>query len=418
MKSDLDKLRAIIEASKKLTSVLDLDDLLNVILDVALQELEAERGTVYLLDKEENELVSRILRGDEIDEIRLPLGQGISGCVAENGEALIIPDAYADRRFNRDFDRQTGFRTKSVLCAPLIKGEGEILGVIQLLNKKEGEFKAEDIEYLEALAAHMVIAVENAKAHLQRLEQERTRKELELAAQIQQRFLPQAMPRIAGVEIDARAVPSFDVGGDYYNFLELPGGRLVVVIADVSGHGIGAALITAAIHAYLHALIGCYENPAQLATQLNGLLYKSTLASKYATMALVEIDPGASRLRYCNCGHNPLILFQNGGMTALRSSGTIVGMFPKADYGGEEIELNGGERLLLYTDGVTEAARGVEDEREEFGFERLVKLSGDPTLAPAAWLDRILGALDSFCGGQPAEDDITMVALRLTGIGK
>ncbi len=413
MKSDLEKLRAIIEASKKLTSVLDLDELLNVILDVALQEIEAERGTVFLLDQQKGELFSRILRGDEIDEIRLPIGQGISGCVAESGKAVIIHDAYADPRFNPEFDRLTGFRTRSVLCAPLVKGEHEILGVLQLLNKKEGNFDKNDIEYLKALAAHMVIALENARAHLERLEQERTHRELELAAQIQQRFLPQENPQIPGVEIDARAVPSSDVGGDYYNFLDLPGDKLGIVLADVSGHGIGAAMITAAIHAYLHALLSCYESPAQMAGQLNGLLYQSTLPSKYATMAIVEIDPPARRLRYCNCGHNPMIFFNNGGVEALKASGTIVGMFPKAEYSEEEIKLAGDERLLLYTDGVTEAARGEGEEREEFGFDRLVALSNNH-LDPVAWLNVIEREVNEFTRGEPAEDDITMVAVHFS----
>ena len=413
MKSDLEKLRAIIEASKKLTSVLDLDELLNVILDVALKEIEAERGTVFLLDKTTGELFSRILRGDEIDEIRLPVGQGISGCVADTGKALIIHDAYSDPRFNPEFDRLTGFRTRSVLCAPLVKGEDEILGVLQLLNKKDGSFDEDDIEYLKALAAHIVIALENARAHLERLEQERTHKELELAAQIQQRFLPQDNPSIPGLEIAARAVPSSDVGGDYYNFLELPSGNLGIVLADVSGHGIGAAMITAAIHAYLHALLSCYESPAKLAGQLNKLLYQSTLPSKYATMALVEISRSANRLRYCNCGHNPLILFRDGKASTLKSNGTIVGMFPKAEYGEEEIKLAGDERLLLYTDGVTEAAWGEGDGREEFGFDRLVALSDDH-LDPAAWLDAIEREVSAFTHGEPAEDDITMVAVRFS----
>ena len=412
MKSDLDKLRAIIEASKKLTSVLDIDELLNVILDVALTELEAERGTVFLLDRERGEIFSRILRGEEIDEIRMPLGKGISGSVAQTGETVIIQDAYADERFDPNTDKRSGFRTRSILCAPLLKGGEEVVGVLQLLNKRDGAFSEIDAEYLSALAAHMVIALENARAHLERLEQERTRRELELAAQIQQRFLPQSTPQAPGLAIDARAIPCSEVGGDYYDFLELPGGALGVVIADVSGHGIPAALITTAIHAYLHALIDCYEDPASLASRLNSLLHFATPASKYATMAVVEYDPAKRRLRYCNCGHNPLILIRNGKPEKLGACGTVVGMFPVAKFVFREIELRGGERLLLYTDGVTEASRGADDGREEFGLERLQEVSLEASGEPSDWIDTVVGSVESFTSGEPLDDDLTMVAMR------
>ena len=413
MKSDLDKLRAIIEASKKLTSVLDIDELLNVILDVALSELEAERGTVFLLDRKRGEIFSRILRGEEIDEIRMPLGKGISGTVAQTGETVIIPDAYADERFDPETDKRSGFRTRSILCAPLLKGGEEVVGVLQLLNKRDGTFREIDAEYLSALAAHMVIALENARAHLERLEQERTRKELELAAQIQQRFLPQSIPQAPGLAIDARALPCSEVGGDYYDFLELPGGALGIVIADVSGHGIPAALITTAIHAYLHALVDCYEDPASLATRLNSLLHFATPASKYATMAVVEYNREERKLRYCNCGHNPLILIRNGVPEELKACGTVVGMFPVARFVTKEIELRGGERLLLYTDGVTEAARGGDDGREEFGLERLQKISLEVSGEPSDWLDTVVAGVEKFTAGEPLDDDMTMVAMQI-----
>ena len=284
--------------------------------------------------------------------------------------------------------------------------------MLQLLNKRDGAFTEIDAEYLSALAAHMVIALENARAHLERLEQERTRKELELAAQIQQRFLPQSTPQAPGLAIGARAIPCSEVGGDYYDFLELPGGALGIVIADVSGHGIPAALITTAIHAYLHALIDCYEDPASLASRLNALLHFATPASKYATMAIVEYDPPKRRLRYCNCGHNPLILIRNGKPETLDACGTVVGMFPVAKFVFKEIELLGGERLLLYTDGVTEASRGADDGREEFGLERLQEISLEASGEPSDWLDTVVGSVENFTGGEPLDDDLTMVALH------
>jgi sigma-B regulation protein RsbU (phosphoserine phosphatase) len=333
--------------------------------------------------------------------------------VAESGEALIIPDAYKDPRFDPDFDKRTGFHTRSILCLPLAKGDGEILGVIQLLNKQGDQFTSDDADYLEALAAHMVIAIENAKAHMERIEQERTRKELQLAAEIQQRFLPQSKPELPGLKLEARAVPCHAVGGDYHDFLWLPGGGLGIVIADVAGKGIPAALITTAIHAYLHALITDYEGPSALATRLNELLHRSTIASKYVTMAFVEIDPELNRLVYCNCGHNPLLLIRDGRPEQLEANGTIVGMFPAAGFGESEIKLEGGERLLLYTDGVTEAAFGEDDDREEFGLQRLVDVCTRSSDDPASLLATVEREVENFTGGRPLDDDLTMIALEL-----
>jgi len=417
MKSDLEKLKAIVEASKKLTSVLDLDELLNVILDVALDELEAERGTVFLLDHEKGEILSCVLCADEIDELRLPIGKGIAGSVAETGETLIIPDAYADSRFNPDVDRSSGFRTKSILCLPMRKGD-EIIGVLELLNKREGTFTSNDADYLEALAAHMVIAIENAKAHLERLEQERTRQELELAARIQRRLLPQSLPEVPGLRIAVRAEPCRAVGGDYYDFLALPGDRLGVVIADVSGKGVGAALITSALHAFLHALVCSYSGPAELASSVNRLIHDSILASSFLTMAFVEIDPRLGRLRYCNCGHNQPVFFSDGKPRLLETTGTIVGMFPHAEFGEQALELKGsegGESLLLYTDGLTEAARGEGDEREEFGLRRLLRVCGEAPGDPASWLASIGEAVEGFTSGATFDDDLTIIAIRFDG---
>ena len=208
-------------------------------------------------------------------------------------------------------------------------------------------------------------------------------------------------------------MPCSEVGGDYYDFLQLPGGALGIVIADVSGHGIPAALITTAIHAYLHALADCYEDPASLATRLNSLLHFATPASKYATMAVVEFDPAKRKLRYCNCGHNPLILIRNGEPETLEACGTVVGMFPTAQFVSKEIELHGGERLLLYTDGVTEAAHGSEDSREEFGIERLQEICLEASGDPSSWIDTVISRVDQFTGGVPLDDDLTMVALQI-----
>jgi serine phosphatase RsbU (regulator of sigma subunit) len=412
MKTDLQKLRGIVEASKKLASVLDLDELLNVILDVALSELEAERGTVFLLDAERGEIFSRILRGNEMAEIRLPLGSGIAGAVAQSGETVIIADAYADPRFNRAVDQRSGFRTRSILCLPMRDGK-QTIGVLQLLNKKREEFTDDDAEYLSALAAHMVIAINNARAHKDRLEQERTNKELELAARIQQGLLPTQLPQFGDFRINCYYAPCRTVGGDIYDCYELPDGRIGIMLADVSGKGIPAALITSALHAYMHALVETYQDPGQFCWRLNHLVHGSIPPASYATLMFIEYDPATSRIRYCNCGHVPGAYLVNGDVRWLKTTGPVMGLLPKAVFGVEEMAVADGDLLMLYTDGLSEAST-PEDENgdsEEFGLERVRTACMKGPRDAESLLAHLHKEVFSFVAGAPLADDLTMLAL-------
>jgi K+-sensing histidine kinase KdpD len=157
------KIQRLIEASKIINSTLDLDKLLGLILDSAAQSIEADRGTLYLVDDIKKELWSKVLQGTDMVEIRLPVGKGLSGYVAETGETIIIPDTYADPRFNPEIDKRTGYRTRNMLCMPMKNKDGKIIGVFQLLNKKQGCFDNDDISFIDALSAHASVAIENAR---------------------------------------------------------------------------------------------------------------------------------------------------------------------------------------------------------------------------------------------------------------
>lgn len=167
------RLHKLIEASKIINSTLDLDRLLRIILDFAVQSVDADRGTLYLIDEIRKELWSKVLQGENIVEIRLPFGKGIAGYVAETGETILIPEAYADPRFNPDIDKKSGYRTRTILCTPMRNKDGKIIGVFQLLNKKCGEFDQEDVEFIDALSAHASVAIENARLAQEMVQNER-----------------------------------------------------------------------------------------------------------------------------------------------------------------------------------------------------------------------------------------------------
>jgi signal transduction histidine kinase/CRP-like cAMP-binding protein len=161
--SQLRKLSKLVEASKSVNSTLDLEKLLGLILDSAVKSTDADRGTVYLVDSIKQELWSKVFGGENMVEIRLPIGKGIAGAVAQLGETINIPDAYSDPRFNPEVDKRSGYRTENILCMPMKNKDGKIIGVFQLLNKKEGPFTADDEQFIEAFSAHASVAIENAR---------------------------------------------------------------------------------------------------------------------------------------------------------------------------------------------------------------------------------------------------------------
>ena len=180
--SSIRRLNALVQASHLLNSSLNLKRVLSTLLDVATKNLDADRGTIYLLDGDRRELWSQVLKGDELMEIRLPMGKGIAGAVGKTGETINLKDAYKDKRFNKEIDTKTGFRTKSMLCMPMRNRAGKIVGVFQILNKRHGHFDRNDEHFLSELSIPASIAIENARLHIAELDHQRFEKELEVRA--------------------------------------------------------------------------------------------------------------------------------------------------------------------------------------------------------------------------------------------
>ncbi len=189
------ELSTIVEATKRLNSTLDLAELLNIILQLTTRHTGAERGTVFLVDRERNEIWSLVGLGLDTHEIRLPISRGIAGWVAEHGETVNLEDAYADPRFESEVDIRLGFRTKSLLCLPIRSKSGETIGVLQLLNKKSGPFTRADENLLRAISDHVALALENAQLHRDLLHKQRMERDLALARSIQLGLLPERPPR-------------------------------------------------------------------------------------------------------------------------------------------------------------------------------------------------------------------------------
>jgi sigma-B regulation protein RsbU (phosphoserine phosphatase) len=297
-----------------------------------------------------------------------------------------------------------------MLCVP-IKNRGQrVVGVLQLLNKTNGVFGPRDLEFLSGISDHMAIAMENATLHMELLEKQRMEQELALGREIQSRLLPSAPVDVRGVELGALSLPCYEVGGDYFDFLELPDGDLGLAIGDVSGKGVSAALIMSSVQAALRVAAPIEDDLARLVARLNALIFRSATGRKYATFFFARYTPSTGLLRYVNAGHNPPYVVTANTLTEIGSTGRPIGLLPESSYTEGTIELPPGSTLFLYTDGLNEAA---DPEDVEFGNDRLRELFLAQREVPLTEIPtRVLDAIIAFERGAKATDDKTIVVMR------
>lgn len=414
------ELSSIIEATKKLNSTLDLGELISIILQIATRQTGAERGTVFLVDRERNEIWSLVGLGLEQQVIRLPAERGIAGWVAREGSAVRLEDAYDDARFEPDIDRKLGFKTSQLLCLPIRNEAGAIIGVLQLLNKPEG-FTDEDEAFLDALSAHVALALEKAQLHRERVEKEKMERDLALAREIQAGFLPDAPPVFPGIEIAVSHRASQMVGGDYYDFLPVQaegGEALLLVVADVEGKGAASALVMANVQATLHALADHVEPLEKLPATINQKILTAARASmaqgrptKYLSMFLALVEAGGRKLRYVTAGHvPPAVVRADGGVEWLEVGGMIVGLLPDVQFESGSVALGPGDLLVACTDGITEAmdAAGTEFSRQRLA-ELVARLRGG---SPEEIMRGVLAEVETHSRNGLYEDDRILMVMK------
>ncbi|MBL7994377.1 SpoIIE family protein phosphatase, partial [bacterium] len=366
--------------------------------------------TVYLIDHEKKQLWSKVLQGDSIVEVRLALGQGIAGFVAQTGKKIILKDAYKDPRFNPDFDKKTGYVTKSILCMPMKNRNGQMIGVFQILNKKAGYFNVDDTKFLDTLSVDACIAIENARLYEEAIEKERMEKELEVAATIQEMIIPKEIVQQEGYEIAGFNVPSKQVGGDFYDVVHLPNGHIALIIADVSGKSIPGALLVSTLQASLRAYLESDFDLKRLVTKLNQIILKNSTEDKYITFFIAILDPKSHTLTSVNAGHNPPLICRSGTIKKLTVGGIPLGMYPYDQYESEKTQLGPNDVVVMFTDGVTEAADKDDEFYDDNRLEQCVLKNAQ--LHADKLKQVIFDDVKEFVGEAEQSDDITMLLLR------
>jgi sigma-B regulation protein RsbU (phosphoserine phosphatase) len=409
------KLDAIQTISEVMTTNIHLEDLLRLIVDKLVESIDSERGTLYLVDDEHGEIYSKILLEDAdiLSEIRIKIGEGIAGYVAATGEVVNIINAYDDPRFDRTFDINTGFRTVSMITAPMINPRKKVIGVVQLINKKNGIFTRRDERMLITMASQATISIENARLYAEEIEQRLVAHELSTARAIQRSFLPTDIPQSPGWELAAFWEPAHNVSGDFYIIQPLADNSAALLIADVCGKGIPAALFMAFSVTVLRFAMSFGFSPVELLKRANQtILMYNQLAEMFASVFVSYVDFNTGKMRMASGGHNPPLLYRAATqqIELLKIKGILVGLLEEVSFDEATVQLEPGDVLVMYTDGITEAMT-LED--EEFGMERLESVIYAYAAESASELGQhILREVAAFSGNRGAFDDETMVIIK------
>lgn len=402
----IEDLQRVQKAAQHITSILDLDQLIENVVNEVSHSFGCLEAGIYLHDEERGEMVLAGIRGCSLHGkgYRLKIGvEGMVGYVASTGQTRYAPDVRKDPYYiSCEHD------TLSEVAIPLRVGE-RLVGVFTASHPEVDGFPRQQLRILQALCDHVAVAIHNARRlQLERAERAALDREAEEARAMQQALLPKSSPYIPGFVISGCSVPARAVGGDWYDFIPFPDGRWGLVLADVSGKGTAAALLMSATRGAFRSLAEACCTPGEVLSRLNELLVNDFPAGKFVTMVYAVLDPATRTVIFANAGHlRPLFLDDNGEQFVDTERGLPLGL-GCGDYSETQIKLSAGSKLVFYSDGITEAENAKE---EEYGSGRLA----EHTIKPEASAVSILDDVRSFVNGSNLRDDASVV---FVGVGR
>jgi len=401
----------LLDVTRSLAQQLDLQSLLSSIVDAARDLLDAERGSVFLHDEGTGELYTTVATGTE--QIRVPPGRGIVGECAQTRAVINVPDCYADPRFDQSFDRKTGFRTRCLLTVPLIGYDDSLVGVMQVLNRRGRPFDHTDESVATALASQAAVALQRSRLLEEMVAKQKMEKELEVAREIQMRFLPQKMPECPSYEFAGWMRPADQTGGDVYDVIPCKDGRIMLLLGDATGHGIGPALSVTQVRSMLRIALRLRADLDAAFPQINDQLADDLASNRFVTAFVGVLDPASHELVYQCAGQAPILHYvaATGEVRELEPT-----TFPMGMFGGfpvppsVHLTLAPGDLLALITDGVFEREAPGGD---QFGSAQVAAFLKEHRGRPLEGaIDAIVAAADEFGGTSPQADDMTLLFVR------
>ena len=418
--STIDKLRMLLDISKTISRSLDLDEVLNLVMDTLDSLIPYDAAGIYLVkcsqplaewDGTPDETCvfhTQAVRGydiDDLQELHLKMGEGLIGHVAVTGKPYVSHDVGQDRRYIN-----ARSRTQSEMVAPIVSNN-EVIGVFDLESDELDAYTNDDLEVLLLLASQVAIIIEKVMLHEQLIEKQRLETQLEVARQVQLQLLPPRDPQLEGYDISAYNFPTEEVSGDYYDWVRIYDDQIGMVIADVSGKGVPAALLMAFLRASLRAATHIGYAPHISMSKVNYLLWESIERNQFVTAFYGILDATNRTLAYANAGHSPALLMKMDGTVRFEERGGVpLGMFRDSRYYEYFETIEPGEVFVLYTDGVTEA---MSPDAEEYSRVRLVAAVRQCRDQPAReMIDFIHRELIAWTAGQGLGDDVTLFIVK------
>ena len=418
--SVVDKLRMLLDITKTISRSLDLQEVLNLVMDTLDSLIPYDAAGIYLVKCSQplNEwdggtdetcvFHTEAVRGYDIadlQELRLKMGEGLIGHVALRGKPFVSPDVRNEPRYIN-----ARARTRSEMVAPIISNQ-EVIGVFDLESDELNAYSNDDLEVLMLLASQVAIIIEKVMLHEQAIEKQRLETQLEIARQVQLELLPSKDPQLEGFDISAYNFPTEEVSGDYYDWVRIYEDQIGIVIADVSGKGVPAALLMAFLRASLRAASHIGYAPHISMSKVNYLLWESIERNQFVTAFYGILDAPNRTLAYSNAGHNPpLLMHADGNVRFEERGGVPLGMFRDSRYYEYFATIDPGEIFLLYTDGVTEATNPA---GEEYGRDRLIDaVRKSREFSAREMIDFLHRDLMSWTDGKGAHDDVTFFIVK------
>ena len=411
LRGKLAELEALFEVTSLLAATLDLRKVLKLVTRSAVKVVGAKGCSVRLIGSRRRLLEIKSyynLSRKYLDKGEVVLENSLIDQAALGGEVVQIPDMLNDPRvLYPEEARREGLR--SGISLGLI-GKRQSVGTLHVYRSEEGGFTPDEVKMLQALANHAAVAITNAQLYEKLEEKRRIERELRVAGEIQARLLPESLPDLPGFDVAAFALSCRQVGGDFYDFMPTREGKMAIVIGDVSGKGVPAALHMASARAAIRAYLERTSKPSEAVHRLNVFLSHEVHGGLFVTLFCGVIDPLARTLCYCNGGHNPPLLMRGGECTPLETGGLVLGVEEEEWYENGEVELRAGDMLVFYTDGITEAENR---KGEFFGLERLVRaLQKAPDDPACEIVRRAANSVKRFARGCETSDDMTMIVVR------
>ena len=413
-----DKYQLLRDISFKIKDTLDLNVILNQLLDSLNTVIDYDAAGIFVLNEDiehpdfvfPNQKIGGIAKRGyaghpvESDEM-LREGKGIIGYVIQSKESVIIDDVRKDQRYIIGRNE-----TLSEIAVPIIKNN-KAIGALDVESDHLSAFDNHHLEILQFFADAAAISLEKAILHHQILEKKKLEEQMQIAKDVQLSLLPSQPPKIEGYDIASICIPTFEIGGDYFDYIKLDEKNFGIIIADVSGDGIPAALIMSAFRALLFNQIKTYNNPAELMTVLNKLIPEVSRKRDFITSVYAKLNLKDHNFYYSNCGHHPPLLVRaDGKLELLDRGGAALNILPDTKYDSELVNINPGDQIIFYTDGVTEVFDG---KSKEYGFERLKKVVMDSKDNTAAeMIDKIVQSTKNFSNSDLYRDDFTIIVLK------